>query len=104
MERYNLTILGFSETKVKGNGMREINGAKYVYAGVTEGRARSGVGIIVSERWGDRLRSWRCVSERCATISLKPSACGYRSYRCTPRKKIRTMGPRMLSMGNCKGW
>ena len=37
--------------------MREINGTKCVYAGVTEGRAKGGVGLIVSERWADRLRS-----------------------------------------------
>ena len=71
MERYNLDILGLSETKVRGNGMREINGTKYVYTGVTEGRAKGGVGLIVSERWADRLRSWRCVSERCVTIRLR---------------------------------
>ena len=29
MECYNLDILGLSETKVRGNGMREINGTKY---------------------------------------------------------------------------
>ena len=52
MERYNLDILGLSETKVRGNGMREINGMKYVYAGVTEGRAK-GAGLIVSEQWED---------------------------------------------------
>ena len=71
MERYNLDILGLSETKVRGNGMREINGTKYVYAGATEGKAKGGVGLIVPERWADRLRSWRCVSERCVTIRLR---------------------------------
>ena len=50
--------------------MREINGTKYVYAGVTEGRAKS-VGLIVSEQQEDRLRSWRYVSERCVTIRLR---------------------------------
>ena len=42
-----------------------------VYAGVTEGRARGGVGIMVAERWGDCIRSWRCVNERCVMVRLK---------------------------------
>ena len=51
--------------------MTEIDGARYVYAGVTEGRAKCGVGIIVAERLVDCVRSWRCVSERCVMIRLR---------------------------------
>ena len=71
MKRYNLNILGLSETKGKGNGMKVIDGASYVYAGVKEGRARGGVGIVVVERWVDCIRSWRCVNERCIMVRLK---------------------------------
>ena len=49
MKRYNLDILGLSETKGRGNGMKVIEGASYVYAVVKEGRARGGVGIVVAE-------------------------------------------------------
>ena len=49
MKRYNLDILGLSETKRRGNGMKVIDGVSYVYAGVTEGGARGGVGIVVAE-------------------------------------------------------
>ena len=71
MARYNIDVLGLSETKARGNGMTEIDGARYVYAGVTEGRAKCGVGIIVAERLADCVRSWRCVSERCVMIRLR---------------------------------
>ena len=71
MKRYNLDVLGLSETKVRGNGMKEIDGAKYVYAGVSEGRAKCGVGIVVAESLADCVRSWRCVSERCVMIRLR---------------------------------
>ena len=65
MECYELDVLGLSETKVRGNGTRVIDGAKYVYAGVTEGRARVGMGIVVAERWAEELRGWRCMLELC---------------------------------------
>lgn len=35
-----------------GNGIRVIDGAKYTYAGVTKGRARAGVDIVVTTRLG----------------------------------------------------
>ena len=44
MTRYNIDVLGLSETKVIGNGMKEIGGVNYVFAGVTEGRVKCGVG------------------------------------------------------------
>ena len=70
MKRYNIDVLGLSETKARGNGMKAVDGASYVYSGVTEGRAKRGVAIIVAERWADCVRSWRCVSERCVTVRL----------------------------------
>lgn len=36
--------------------------AIYMYAGVTEGRARGGVGIVIVEPWADCVKSWRCNS------------------------------------------
>ena len=62
MKRYNIDVLGLSETKARGNGMKAVDGASYVYSGVTEGRAKRGVAIIVAERWADCVRSWRCVN------------------------------------------
>ena len=70
MERYNIDVLGLSETKARGNGMKVVDGASYVYSGVAEGRAKRGVAIIIAERWADCLKSWRCVSERCVTVRL----------------------------------
>ena len=72
MKRYNLDILGLSETKGRGNSMKVIDGVSYVYAGVTEG----GVGIVVVERWVDYIRSWRCVNERCVMVRLKIEGVG----------------------------
>ena len=70
MKRYDLDILGLCEMKGRGNGMKVMDGGSYVYAGVTEGRTRGGVGIVVAERWADCITSWRCVSERCVMVRL----------------------------------
>ena len=70
MKRYNIDVLGLSETKARGAGMKVVDGASYVYSVVTEGRAKRGVAIIVAEKWADCVRSWRCVSERCVTVRL----------------------------------
>ena len=71
MERYNLDVLGLSETKVRGNSMKVLDGASYVYAGVSEDGSRGGVGIAIAERWADCVKSWRCLSERCVTVRMK---------------------------------
>ena len=71
MERYNLDVLGVSKTRERGNRMTTINGASCMYAGVTEGRAKIGVGIVIAERWADCVKSWRCVNERCVTLRMK---------------------------------
>ena len=60
MKRYNIDVLGLSETKARGNGMKAVDGVSYMYSGVTECRAKRGVTIIVAERWADCVRSWRC--------------------------------------------
>ena len=71
MKRYNLNILGLSEVKARGNSMKVINRAKYVYAGVTEGRVKCGVWIIVAECLANFVRSWRCISEGCVMVRLR---------------------------------
>ena len=57
MQRYNLDILGLSETKARGNGMKTFDGVSYVYVGVTEGRAKGEVGIVVAEQWASYVSS-----------------------------------------------
>lgn len=69
MTRYSIDILGLSEGKVRGNGMKKTGGAKCIFVGVTEGRAKCGVRIIVAERLVNCIRSWRCI--RCVMIRLR---------------------------------
>ena len=52
MTHYNIDVLGLSETKVRGNGMKEIGGAKYIRL-----------------RWSDRRESEvRCGDNRSRTL------------------------------------
>ena len=71
MKRCRLEVLGVSETKVRGNGVRMIGDTTCVYSGVQGGRAKAGVAILLSERFGRYLKEWRCVDERIVWIRLK---------------------------------
>ena len=59
--------------------MKDIDGTSYVYAGVSDGRARGGVGIAIAERWADCVKSWRCVSEDEDCGSMADVSAGIRS-------------------------
>ena len=48
MKSYRLEVLGVSETHLKGCGEWEIGEAVMIYSGVSEGRAKGGVAVIVS--------------------------------------------------------
>ena len=71
MKKYRLEVLGVSETKVRGNRMKQIGDVSCVFSGVQEGRAKGGVAILLSGRFGDSLEEWKCVDERIVWIRLK---------------------------------
>ena len=64
-------MLGVSEVKVRGNGVKMIGDTTCVYSGVQGGRAKVGVTILLSEKFGRYLREWRCVDERSVLDSLR---------------------------------
>ena len=53
-----------SETNVRGNRMKRIGDVSCVFSGVQEGRAKGGVVILLSERFGGSLKECKCVDER----------------------------------------
>ena len=71
MRRCRLEVLGVSEAKVRGNGVRMFGDTTCVYSGVQGGRAKAGVAILLSERFGRYLKDRRCVDERILWIRLK---------------------------------
>ena len=64
MQKFGLEVLGVSEAKVKGNGVKCIGDFTCVFSGVQYGRAKAGVAILLSERFGAFLKAWKCVNER----------------------------------------
>ena len=60
-----------SEAKVRGNGVRMIGDTTCMYSGVQGGRAKAGIAIFLSERFGRYFKEWRCVDEQIVWIRLK---------------------------------
>ena len=71
MRKYDLGVMGVSETKWKGCGARDIEDHYAIFSGVSEGRARPGVAVILSEEMRRCVKSWKCVSERIVVVKLK---------------------------------
>ena len=71
MKRYGLEVLGVSEVKMRRNGLKRIGDVTCVYSGVQEGRSKSGVAILLSEKFGTFLREWKCIDEWIMWIQLK---------------------------------
>ena len=71
MKRYRLDVLGVSEGKMRGNGMKTVEGVTCVYSGVQEGRAKAGVAIYMAEELAVHIKEWKCISERLVLVRLK---------------------------------
>ena len=71
MKRYDLGVLGVSETRWKGNGAKSIDNCYVIFSGVSDGRARAGVAVFLSEEMSRCVRSWQCVNERIVVVKLK---------------------------------
>ena len=42
-----------------------------IFSGVSDGRARAGVVVFLSEEMSRCVRSWQCVNERIVVVKLK---------------------------------
>ena len=71
MKKYRLGILGVSEAHLRGSGEKEVDGVEMVYSGVTEGRVKGGVAVLISEKLSVCAKEWRCVNERLMKVRLR---------------------------------
>ena len=71
MKKYQLEVLGLSETKVRGNNVKQIGDVVCVYSGVQEVRAIGEVVILLSMSFGAFLEEWKCINERIVLVRLK---------------------------------
>ena len=76
MKKYRLEVLGVSElqTKVRGNRMKQIGDVLCVFSGVQEGKAKGGVAIMLSERFGFGIRQQSCSNCRGRHDRMKMSS------------------------------
>ena len=63
-------MLGVSEGKMRGNGMKTVDGMTCVYSGVQQGRAKAGVAIYMVEELAVCIKEWKCISERMVVVRL----------------------------------
>ena len=71
MKKYRLSVLGVSETHLKECGEKEFDDTVMVYSGVTAGRAKGGVAVIIAGEMKDYLKEWQCVSERLVKVQIR---------------------------------
>ena len=71
MKKYRLEVLGLSETHLRGCGEREIGESVMIYSGVSEGRVKGGVAVIISGESRRYVKEWMCVNERLMKIRLR---------------------------------
>ena len=64
MKKYCLDILGVSEAHLRGWREKEVDGVEMVYSGITEGRVKGGVVVLISENLSVCVKEWRCTNER----------------------------------------
>ena len=71
MKKYNLGVLGVSETRWKGSGVKSVDDCYVIFSGVSDGRDGAGVVVFLSEKMSRYVWSWQCVSERIVVAKLK---------------------------------
>ena len=76
--KYRMDVLGLSEVKMKGEGMEKWGEYTYMWSGVRRGRAREGVGVIVSDRIMELVRGYEWVSSRLMWMKVKIGVCKLR--------------------------
>ena len=70
-EERKLDVLALSETKMKGKGESVFGAVKGRISGVMNGRAREGVGLLLSERLMACVVEWKEVSSRLMWVKVK---------------------------------
>lgn len=73
MTKANISILGITETKKKGTGIKEIdNGHILIYSGVQETDiAQAGVGCIITKKLARHIKDWQAITERLIRVTLE---------------------------------
>lgn len=74
MEKYKITVLGFSETKNKGSAEKTTDKSySLLYSGTDKNnRTIEGVAIILEENYRGKVADWGPVNSRITRVNLEP--------------------------------
>ena len=56
---------------VRQNGRENVDDCYVVYSGVSDGRAKVGVAVLMTEDTSRFVKSWQCVNERIMVVKMK---------------------------------
>ena len=76
-EERGLDVLVLSETKLRGRGERMFGNVVGRVSGVSSGRAKEGVCIIVGEKWKRCVNEWKEVSSRLMYVRMSVGVSKY---------------------------
>ena len=71
MKKYELDTLGVSEAKWKGNRAKNVDDCYVLYSGVSNGRAKAGVAVLMTEDRSRFVKSWQCMNEIIVVVKMK---------------------------------
>ena len=63
--------MGVSKAHLQGCGEKEVGSAVMIYSGVTEGRVKGSVAVLLSKNLRECVKEWKCVNERLMKVRLK---------------------------------
>jgi exonuclease III len=67
-----LDIITLTETKKKLKGTQELAHFTLIYSGVPQRvRAQSGIAILISHKWKNKIHSYKFINDRIITVKLK---------------------------------
>ena len=70
MKKYKLDTLGVSEAKWKGNRAKNVDDCYVLYSGVSDGRAKTGVAVLMTEDRSRFVKSWQCMNEIIVVVKI----------------------------------
>ena len=75
-KKYWLEVLGLSEMHLRGCGEREIGESVMIYSGVSKGRVKGGVAVIISGESRQYAKEWMCANKRHEVSAMGESGVG----------------------------
>jgi hypothetical protein len=70
LKRRRVGICCLQETKWKGNGTRLLGVKEVFWKGIDEGTAEAGVGVLIADKWSDKVVDGWWIEERLMVVRV----------------------------------